>query len=250
MGLSSVLAHARQPRSSGWVITAFTVFCAVGLMAVTILFAQGRLSFSRLRSDIKRELAPGLERMYESSERGWAYWIKFHIFDQLSKKRHTITIQTPEEDTSWEEFSTSNRIWFWIRYIFWRLFRKNVHRTMSVDSEAVTGGDGTAAKRPQAWRRGSKYHVASRLDSIGRSHTDPLKPMRNRRTEEADAWFSQWYKEQLQLLDVKNISEVTTRVMHMSFSPDGHWLAVCYKYECCIFNVLVRTHSHCCSLFR
>ena len=208
-------------------------------MAVTILFAQGRLTFSRLRNDIKRELAPGLTRMYESSERGWAYWIKFHFFDQLRKNRYEFTIYTLEQDPDWEESSTAKRIWVWIRHFFRHLFRKGIHRTTSVDSEAVAGNNMLEVKRPHPWRRGSKHHVTSRLDSTGRSHTDPLKPMQHRGTEEADAWFSKWYREELERLDVKINSEQVTRVMHMAFSPDGHWLAVCYKYECCIFNVFV-----------
>lgn len=38
------------------------------------------------------------------------------------------------------------------------------------------------------------------------------------------------------------------RVKHMQFSPDGCWLAVCFEYECRVYDVQVRAYDCTCSL--
>lgn len=216
----------------------FTAFCCLGLASVAILFVKERLSFSRLRHDIKSEL--GWTQFYEKSEEGWAYWLKFHLVDQLRAKRRRFTSRSSDYEVELDGPSTASRTWLAVRHTFWRMFsRTSKRRSGSIDSEAVGDTSIEKIKRPSAWQRGSKQPMTSRVDSTGRTLTDTLKSMHHQATEEAEASISSWYKDKVEQLGLRVKASMVSRVLHMTFSPDGNWLAVCFKYECCIFNAFV-----------
>ena len=60
-----------------------------------------------------------------------------------------------------------------------------------------------------------------------------------------DKFIIPWgYKDMLKELNVQFEIDLCLHISYLQYSPDCNWLAVCYAYECSIFNVSVCLDSH------
>lgn len=213
---------------------------------MAVLFAKERYFFSRVRNELRKELSPASwqRRVYESADEGWWYWLRFHLVDQLRDKRREFVSDGSGNGGSYRRGNGSffARVLQSFSAISWLPWRANKPRRHNIqDSEAAFGSDSNELKRPQPWKQGSKQPASGRRGINGRKPGEYSRHLSPRSTGD-DIGQVLWYNSHVKSLGVLMSTPMETRVVHLQFSPDGHWLVVCYKYECSVFDVLV---CHC-----
>ncbi|KAH8112091.1 hypothetical protein DFH11DRAFT_1609623 [Phellopilus nigrolimitatus] len=222
-----------------WIVTGFTAFFVIGLANVTVLFVRERWTFSVVRNQMRENFHQELGRLkvYDSSETSVWGWLKYYFVDQLRKQRlrfreGSSSVAGLSELSEHGRFSSFKELLIVLGSSF-ALFRpgidKKKQRRSRADSDAGVSSNAGDNKRPHAWRHGSKHNDSSIRPN--RAQSDPLQRPQLVQGD-SDPGI---YKKQVTKLGLKLSAE--QRALHLQFSPTGRWLVVCFKYECCVFDV-------------
>ncbi|KAL5478898.1 hypothetical protein ACEPAI_2175 [Sanghuangporus weigelae] len=223
-----------MPMTSFWVVTACTMLCVLGLASVSVLFLKERYSFSQVRNELRRDLSPvKWSRIYEHADEGWWYWLRFHLFERLREKRRMLVKQYSDAANTNASKSVKLKN-ILCSVVCLPRFGRKIKRYRTEDSEMGLDGVADESKRPEPWRKSSKKTAAMpHRMTHSRSHRDGSRHQQS----PGDDALTHWYNAQVKQLSLSMSAPVNTRAVHLQFSPDSHWLVVCYKYECCVFDV-------------
>ncbi|KAI5122680.1 hypothetical protein M0805_007940 [Coniferiporia weirii] len=234
-GLVIYVFDSQPNKISFWIIAGLTAFCTIGLASVTFVFVKERWSFSQMREQMRKEFSP-MRRFYESSGASWWFWLRYYLVDQLRKKRLRLFKRSSSVSGSAEhnkQGSFLQRCGDVIYRLPW--LEKGLQRHATQDSEMAINGDAPVQnKRPHTWKRSSRQPASGR-SMPKRTQSDPLQQTPVQYL--GDPNFANWYSKQVKRLGLSLYAPVEQRALHLQFSPNGRWLVVCYKFECCVYNV-------------